>query len=466
MKRTRIMSIIVAAALSVSMLASCATTTPTTPTTTTAATTAAATTKAAADATAADTTAAATDSTGDYKEANLTLLIDSNATAAGLEAVCALAKEQLGITVTIETYPGGSDGDNIVKTRLASGDMADLCIYNSGALLSALNPKDYFIDISGQDFVSKLDDTYKGTVTIAGATYGVPFSSSQAGAILYNKAVYAKYNLTVPKTWDEFIANCQVLKDAGETALIGAFADSWTSQVMFLGDNYNVCAAAPTFAADLEAGTAKYATTPSALRSWEKLAATTPFYNKDYLATTYDDACDMLANGKGAQWAMLTQAQSNIYKLYGKDVVDNIGVFAIPGDDASNNGLTVWMPSSIYGNKNSGKVDDILRFMKFYVSDAALNAYAATILPDGPYCVKGYSLPAGSYKGVAVDMQAYFDAGKTGTALEFQTSVKGANCPAISQECGSGQTTGAQAAAKYDEDCYKQAIQLGLNWTK
>ena len=196
------------------------------------------------------------------------------------------------------------------------------------------------------------------------------------------------------------------------------------------------------------------------------MAETTPFYNTDYLATTYDDACDMIANGEGAQWVILTQALSNIFELYGKDVVDNIGVFAIPGDDAADNGLTVWMPSSIYGNKNSDKVEDILRFMEFYVSDEALNTYAATILPDGPYCVKGYSLPDNAYQGVAVDMQAYFDAGKTGTALEFQTSVKGSNCPSICQECGSGQTTGAEAAAKYDEDCYKQAVQLGLDWAE
>jgi len=456
------MSIIVAAALSVTMLASCATTTATT---TAEATAAAETTKAATDTTVAETTAAA-DTAGEYKEATLTLLIDSDQPLAGLEAVCALAKEKLGITVEIETRLGGSDGDNIVKTRLASGDMADLCVYNSGALLSALNPTEYFIDISGQDFVSKLDDTYKGTVTIDSKTYGIPVSSTQAGAVLYNKEMYAKYNLTVPKTWDEFIANCQVLKDAGETALIGAFADSWTSQVAFLGDNYNVISAAPNFPADLEAGTAKYASTPSALRSWEKLAETTPFYNKDYLATTYDDACDMLANGEGAHWFMLTMALSNIYGLYGNDVVNNIGVFAIPGDDASDNGLTVWMPSSIYGNRNSDKAEDIIRFMQFYVSDEALNTYAATILPDGPYCVKGYSLPDNAYQAVAKDMQAYFDAGKTGTALEFMTSVKGADCPAICVECGTGQTTGAEAAAKYDEDCYKQAIQLGLDWAE
>jgi raffinose/stachyose/melibiose transport system substrate-binding protein len=48
--------------------------------------------------------------------------------------------------------------------------------------------------------------------------------------------------------------------------------------------------------------------------------------------------------------------------------------------------------------------------------------------------------------------------------MEFQTSVKGPNCPAICQEVGSGQITADEAATKYDDDCYKQAVQLGLDW--
>ena len=61
----------------------------------------------------------------------LSLLVDTaNASTAGFEAVAKLAEEKLGIQVTVETRPGGTEGDNIVKTRLASGDMADLCVYN------------------------------------------------------------------------------------------------------------------------------------------------------------------------------------------------------------------------------------------------------------------------------------------------------------------------------------------------
>lgn len=396
------------------------------------------------------------------EEVTLTMMVDSSRTLDGINAICELAKEKLGITVEIETYLGGEEGDNLIKTRLAAGEQSDLIIYNSGSLLGALNPQEYFIDISGEPMAANLDDAFKKAVTIDGKVYGIPAVSSQAGAILYNKEMYEKYNLQVPTTWDEFISNCEVLKAAGETALIGAFGDSWTAQVLYLGDHYNVVAENPNFAADFTAGTAKYATTPAALRSFEKLEQTKPYYNEDALATTYDTACDKLVNGEGAHWIMLTQALSNIYSLYGEDV-NKLGVFAIPGDDANNAGLTVWMPAGLYGSKNSDKVDAIKRFMEFYISSEALDAYTSKILPDGPYCVKGYSLPDNVYEGVK-DEQAYFDAGKIVSALEFESPVKGPNCAAICQAAASGQMNAEEAAKAYDTDCLKQAIQLGLNW--
>jgi raffinose/stachyose/melibiose transport system substrate-binding protein len=44
------------------------------------------------------------------------------------------------ITVQVQTRPGGSEGDNIVKTRLSTGEMTDVFLYNSGSLFQALNP--------------------------------------------------------------------------------------------------------------------------------------------------------------------------------------------------------------------------------------------------------------------------------------------------------------------------------------
>lgn len=457
MKTNKLLSLILALALMAGLLAACGSSAP--------ASDAAPSADSAGSASDASGAAPAGDNAGGLPFEGVTLTInkDGDSADAGIQAVAELAKQKLGMNIEFEYRVSGSDGENLVKTRLASGDMNDALLFNAGAQFSALNPAEYFVDISNEAFAAKVDDTFRSTVTVDGKMLGIPFTSAAAGAVLYNKAIYRELGLEVPHTWDAFIANCEAIKAAGKDAMIGSFADAWTSQVVYLGDNYNVVSAIPDFAKQFESGAAKYATTPVGLKSFQKMSDLTKFYNQDYLATTFDDGCDKLATGEGAHWIMLTQVLTNINDSY-PEAIDDIGVFGVPGDNADNHGLTVWMPSGIYANKSSANVDAVLAFMDFYLSDEALDVYAATVLPEGPYCVKGYELPDNAYLAVREDMQAYFNDGKTITALEFMTPVKGPACDRICLEVGSGQITAEQGAADYDEDSKKQALQLGLNW--
>lgn len=397
------------------------------------------------------------------EQTTLTLLAVLDDPMDGIDAVCKKAEEKLGIKVTYEKFSGGEDGDNIVKTRLASGDMANLLVYRSGSLLKTLNPSEYFVDLSTQPLANRLDETYKQSVSVDGKLYGIPTGSTGVGGVLYNKKIYEKYKLEIPHTWKDFLANCSKLKAVGVTAVLGTFGTNWTAQVPFLGDQYNIAAVEPKFATDFEAGKVKYATDENGLKSFQKIADLTPYYNSDYLATTYDSGCEMMEDDKAANWFILSSALGNIYSLY-KDDVNKFGFFGIPGDNPEDHGITVWEPSSLYANKNSDKIKDIIRFFDFYISDEGLDTSASVNLPQGPYCIKGYELPDSCYDAVKQMQADYFDKGKTSLALEFQTAVKGPNCPSICQELGSGQTTAKEAAAKYDQDCEKQAKQLGLNW--
>lgn len=392
----------------------------------------------------------------------LSILIETGTDEASYQPILDLIKEELGITVEPEFRPAGSEGTNLIKTRLASNDMADLMIYNVGSLLSALNPDEYFIDMAGTDVAATLDDSFTMAASYNGGLYAVPAGASSGGGVMYNMDVYEEYDLEVPKTWDEFIANLDVLKEAGEVALIGSFADAWTAQVPFLADNYQLLHNDPDFAEGFTAGEKKFATSEAAFRSWEKLEATQPYYNSDYLATTYDDACDMLATGEGAHYIMTCGILQNIYTLYGEDVVNRIGVFPIPGDTEEETGLTVWTSGGLYGNKNSKNVDAVKAVMEFWLSDEALDVLVENCPPSGPFH-NGYELSDNVFQGVK-DQVAYFEAGKTVPALEFLTPVKGANCDSICQELVTGQTTAQEAAEAYDEDCVKMAIQLGLDW--
>ncbi|MDC7287077.1 extracellular solute-binding protein [Blautia schinkii] len=399
-----------------------------------------------------------------FEGETITVLVDTDFTRIGFDAVCEAAKEKLGLEVEVETRVNGSEGDNVVKTRLVAGEMTDICYYNSGSLLKALNPADYFLDLSDQEFMSKLEDTYLSTVTVDGAAYGIPFESAAVGGIFYNREKYEEYGLSVPKTWDEFLVNCDKLKEAGETAVIGTYADSWTSQIPYLFDNYNLVAEEPDFLDNFEAGTAKWAETEAGIKSFQKIADISKYFNEDYTASTYDDGVDKIAMGDGIHLFMFSSFLPNLYDLYGNEVGDNIGYFAIPGDDPENVGATLNITSSFYANKNSENLDAVLAFMEFYLSDEGLDAFSSVQQPNGPYFVKGYELPDTVFRCIKEDIQPYFDEGKTYPAAEFLVSVKGTDCAAICQELGTGQITAEEAAAAYDRDCYKQAMQLGLGW--
>jgi raffinose/stachyose/melibiose transport system substrate-binding protein len=83
------------------------------------------------------------------------------------------------------------------------------------------------------------------------------------GGILYNTAVYDALGLEVPTTWDEFVANNEVIAEAGIAPVLATFGDTWTSQLFVLADYYNVEQGDPGFAERYTNNEAKYADTPA-----------------------------------------------------------------------------------------------------------------------------------------------------------------------------------------------------------
>jgi raffinose/stachyose/melibiose transport system substrate-binding protein len=152
------------------------------------------------------------------------------------------------ITVDVETRPQGAEGDNVVKTRLSTGEMTEVFFYNSGSLFQALNPQKNLVPLTGEPWASQLEDIFKPTVSVGSELYGAPITGSTAGGILYNKKVYEKLGLQVPKTWSEFMANNAKIKAAGIDPVIQTYQDTWTSQLFVLADFHNVAAADPSWA--------------------------------------------------------------------------------------------------------------------------------------------------------------------------------------------------------------------------
>lgn len=381
----------------------------------------------------------------------------------GTQAIMAKATEELGMEFSIEINPGGTEGDNIIKTKCASGDLPDIVNYNSGSLFTALNPKEHFLDITDEEMTTKFDETFTSTVSQEGRIYGAPFTTTQGGAVIYWKPDYEELGLEIPKTWDEFVANCTALKEAGKTPVYLSSGDTWTTQVLFLGDNYNVLAKNPSFADDFTAGKAKFAEDEGALAGWAKYEDLVDMYNADYTAAKYDDGLEAMATGQATHWIMLTQVIPAMVANH-PEAAENIGVFGVPGDDPENAGLTVWEPNAWYISKDSANTEAALAFLDFWYQEENMNEYVSMMGANGPSCVKGFVLPDSVPEAIRVDMQKYFDEGKTAPALEFMTSVKGSTCEQITTSAALGQIDGATAAQMYDDDCKKSAVQQGLGW--
>lgn len=136
-----------------------------------------------------------------------------------------------GITVEYE-YVAAADAPTKTMALMTSGDLPDVFIAQSSV----------YIDLVKEGMIMDLADafetpTYEGegtwresyeeslltncegilTKAISGLdsySYGAPFSMTTV-AVLYDQTIYDTLGIAVPTNWDEFVANLDVIKEAG-----------------------------------------------------------------------------------------------------------------------------------------------------------------------------------------------------------------------------------------------------------
>ena len=138
--------------------------------------------------------------------------------------------EEKNIDVTIELeMPNSDQAAQILKARLSSNDAPDLFTLHAIADIPSFYEAGYLSDLSSQPFVSDLLENVKDIVTYDGKVVALPMESLAWG-YLYNKDIFAKYNLTAPDTIAEMLNVVKVLKENNETPFLLAFQESWIPQ--------------------------------------------------------------------------------------------------------------------------------------------------------------------------------------------------------------------------------------------
>ena len=146
---------------------------------------------------------------------------------------------QINPNVTIE-FSGikTMDYNTLVKSRSTTTKSPDLLFvksYNSGM---ELFEEGYILDISS---IKDIDKNFSALGIEAwsdknGKKFAVPLTAV-SHSVYYNKDIFERYGIyEFPKTWEEFLLVCEVLKSNGITPLANSIGDKWhLNEVLFMG---------------------------------------------------------------------------------------------------------------------------------------------------------------------------------------------------------------------------------------
>ncbi|EMT51933.1 extracellular solute-binding protein [Brevibacillus borstelensis AK1] len=139
-----------------------------------------------------------------------------------------------GLKIELEGMDENVNRDQKLKAEMAAGNPpkifemfggADTKLYVKAGRL--LDLTDFLVESGLKDKFVNLEE-----FTVDGRVYGLPIGGYAEG-FFYNKKLFAELGLSVPKTWDEFIAVNEKLKAAGKVPLALAAKDGWVNAMLF-----------------------------------------------------------------------------------------------------------------------------------------------------------------------------------------------------------------------------------------
>ncbi len=314
----------------------------------------------------------------------------------------------------------------LIKTRLATGEMTDIFNYNAGSLFQAINPIQNIVDLNDEPWQANVLSSFKSVVTATDAMSMARRSAPRwAAAFSTTRRSMPTSACRSPRIGRPSWPNNEKIKAAGIDGRHPVLRRQLDGTAVRAGRLFQRAGRRTGFRREIYCQPDQLCEHPAAMRGFEhgKEVFDAGFLNEDYSAATLDDALRQLATGEGAHYPMLTFAISNVQANYPENLND-VGFFAIPGDNAASNGLTVWMPAAVYIAKTSQHQAEAKKFVAYLASVAGCDSLTKAGGATGPYLVKGCELPADVPAAVA-DLLPYFQTeGTTAPALEFVSPVR------------------------------------------
>ncbi|MCX7951285.1 MAG: extracellular solute-binding protein [Clostridiales bacterium] len=263
------------------------------------------------------------------------------------------------------------EASTVLRTRMAKQDIPDIVSVGGDVTYADLAKAGAFEDLTNSEELQKIYPQYVQMLKdISGLdkVYAIPYAVN-ANAVIYNKKLFNELGLTVPKTWDEFIAVADKIKKSGKIPFYFTFKDSWTTLPAF-----NVLAAATqgeNFYSDIRAGKTTF--TNSYREAAEKFLKLVEYGHKDNFGKGYVDGNIAFAKGESVMYLQGIWAIPEIKKA-NPDI--EIGVFPYPStNEQSKNVVVSGVDLLLAISKTSKNPEAVRKFVNFLLREDIVKDY-------------------------------------------------------------------------------------------
>lgn len=419
--KKQLLATLMAAAMSISLLAGCGGS---------ASSASSAASSATSTASSATTEASTTDFTGKdpqlaKKIKILTIWAEDNDNGVLINALCQKYHDEVNPNFEWEYEMVSSDNlRQKIATLAASNDLPDLFAYESGTPLKDLIDADKVVDISKEvertGCSAGLNDAAVALLKGLSETddiYDLPLGLNVEG-FWYNKALFAQAGCEVPTTWDEFETVLAKLQAAGIQPLTTGGSDKWPATRLINAVAVRTCGNdIMTKAANKEVKYTDAGLTAAAdtVAGWAKKG----YFGQGITTVDANTAGSMLMTGKAAIFYNGSWFAANLNDTSANAAgVDGIGFFNIPVKDEKVSSATSY--SMNCGNVlclDKAKYDDATAwFLKYFVENmgnlamekqGAVKGYNYTVQPSE---MSGYTKLVLDELGKATEGFAWWEA--------------------------------------------------------
>ncbi len=291
-----------------------------------------------------------------------------------------LAKDfeaETGIKIDFQISPDAQWRD-LIKVKMDSGEAPDIiCVDTPIGLVSSLPMDQYCVDLTDQEWVSRIEETALSAVSADGKVYGITFAGAKMYLYLYNKGIFADLSLEPPTTYAEFQDVCQTILDAGITPIYEATTNGWHQVLplfetggLWVDQDSDIYAKLNNNEIDLDE-------IPALLTVIQQLdeSARAGYFGTDYLSNTWENGKEAMATEQCAMTMSDFGYRREIEAAFPEfKATEELGAFVMPWGDNQIIGVNP-AANGLFISKDSKYIEEVKLFFDFLARPENLIKY-------------------------------------------------------------------------------------------